>query len=59
MDLLVWAGLALIVAVIAGALGFSGVAKGAALVAKWMFAIFLVLFLVTVALIALGVSLVF
>ena len=43
MDLLMWAIIALVVSLIAGALGFSGVAAGAATIAKIMFGIFLLL----------------
>ena len=57
MSLIGWALVALVVAVIAGALGFGGVASGAATIAKILFGIFLViaaaLFIMTLA----GVSL--
>ena len=43
MTLLKWALVALIVAVIAGILGFSGLAEGAATVAKVLVGIFLVI----------------
>lgn len=55
MNLLWWAVVALIVAVIAGALGFSGVARGAATIAKWLFGIFLFLAVAIFVLIALGI----
>lgn len=43
MDLLWWAVIALIVAIVAGALGFGGVARGAATISKVLFAIFLII----------------
>lgn len=43
MGLLSWALIAFVISLIAGALGFTGVARGAATVAKWLFGIFLVL----------------
>jgi uncharacterized membrane protein YtjA (UPF0391 family) len=43
MDLLWWAVIALIVAIIAGALGFTGVSRGAATISKVLFAIFLII----------------
>jgi len=43
MDLLTWAIIALIVAVVAGALGFTGIARGAATVARILFGIFLII----------------
>ena len=46
MNLLWWAIIALIVAVVAGALGFTGIARGAATIARILFGIFLVIFIV-------------
>lgn len=46
MDLLWWAIIALVIALVAGGLGFSGVAKGAGTIAKVLFAVFLVIFIV-------------
>jgi uncharacterized membrane protein YtjA (UPF0391 family) len=43
--MLYWALIFLLVALIAGALGFGGVAVGAAAIAKILFVLFLVLFL--------------
>jgi uncharacterized membrane protein YtjA (UPF0391 family) len=43
MDLLWWAIIALIIAIVAGALGFTGVSRGAATISKVLFAIFLVI----------------
>jgi uncharacterized membrane protein YtjA (UPF0391 family) len=57
MDLLTWAIIALVVAVIAGALGFTGVSRGAATIAKVLFGIFLVIALILFILILTGVSL--
>ena len=56
MDLLWWAIIALVVAVIAGGLGFGGVASGAATIAKWLFGIFIVLALVLFLLTVLGIG---
>jgi uncharacterized membrane protein YtjA (UPF0391 family) len=57
MDLLWWAIIALIVAVVAGALGFTGVARGAATVSKWLFAIFLIIAIVIFIMALVGGSL--
>ncbi len=54
MDLLFWAIIALVVSVIAGALGFTNIAAGAATIAKVLFAIFLVIALILFAMILLG-----
>lgn len=59
MDLLWWAIIALIVAVVAGALGFTGVARGAATISKWLFIIFLIIAVVIFVLALVGGSLVF
>ncbi|MCG6157530.1 DUF1328 domain-containing protein [Rubinisphaera margarita] len=56
MDLLFWAIIALVVSVIAGALGFTNIAAGAATIAKVLFAIFLVIALILFAMILLGVG---
>jgi uncharacterized membrane protein YtjA (UPF0391 family) len=56
MTLLGWAIVALIVSLIAGALGFSGVAAGAAAVAKVIFGIFLALFILLLILALAGVG---
>jgi uncharacterized membrane protein YtjA (UPF0391 family) len=56
MELLTWAIIFLIIAVIAGALGFTGVAKGAATIAKVIFAIFLILAIIIGILIVLGIG---
>lgn len=57
MDLLFWAVVALIVALVAGGLGFTGVARGAATVSYVLFGIFLFIALVLFVLVLLGVSL--
>ena len=49
---------ALIIALVAGALGFTGVARGAATIAKVVFGLFLVGALVLFLLIVLGISIV-
>lgn len=59
MDLLTWAIIAVVVAVIAGALGFSGVARGAATIAKVLFGIFLVIALILFLFAVLGAGIVF
>lgn len=46
MDLLKWALICLLISLVAGALGFSGVARGAGQLAKILFFIFLVIFIV-------------
>ena len=50
---------ALVISLIAGGLGFTGVAAGAASVAKLLFGIFLLIAVVMLVLFFLGVSLVF
>lgn len=57
MDLLQWALIAAVIAIIAGALGFTGIASGAATIAKWLFGIFLVVAAILLVLSLLGVSL--
>jgi uncharacterized membrane protein YtjA (UPF0391 family) len=44
--MLKWAIIFLVISLIAGALGFTGVARGAATIAKVLFGIFLVLFVI-------------
>jgi uncharacterized membrane protein YtjA (UPF0391 family) len=44
--MLKWALIFLVISLIAGALGFSGVARGAATIAKILFGIFLAIFIV-------------
>lgn len=56
MDLLVWAVIALVVSLIAGGLGFSGVAAGAATIAKILFAIFLILALILFVMVIFGIG---
>lgn len=58
MDLLGWAILALVIAIVAGALGFTGVARGAATVSRVLFGIFLVIAVVLFIMLALGISLI-
>ena len=57
MDLLTLAIAAFVVSIIAGALGFSGVARGAATAARIFFGIFLVIALILLVLALLGVGL--
>jgi uncharacterized membrane protein YtjA (UPF0391 family) len=56
MDLLQWALIAFVISIIAGALGFSGVASGAATLARVFFGLFLVIALILFVLALLGVS---
>jgi len=51
MELLEWALIAFVVAIVAAVLGFGGIAKGAATIARFLFGIFLV---VAVVLILMG-----
>ncbi len=48
MSLLKWALICLLISLVAGALGFTGVARGAAQISKVLFFIFLVIFLVII-----------
>ena len=59
MDLLWWAVIALVISVIAGALGYSGVAQGAATIAKVLFGIFLVIAILLFLFVILGVAAIF
>ena len=56
MDLLWWAIIALVISLVAGALGFTNVAAGAATIAKILFGIFLVIAIVLFLIIALGIG---
>jgi uncharacterized membrane protein YtjA (UPF0391 family) len=56
MDLLWWAIIALIIAIVAGALGFTGVSRGAATISKVLFAIFLIIAVVIFILALTGVA---
>jgi len=55
--MLQWAIIALVISLIAGALGFTGVARGAAQIAKILFAVFLVIAIGLFLLLLLGVDL--
>jgi uncharacterized membrane protein YtjA (UPF0391 family) len=57
MDLLVWAIVALVISLVAGGLGFSGVARGAATIAKILFGLFLVIAVILFLLVILGIDL--
>lgn len=53
--MLKWAVVFLIIAIVAGIFGFTGVEEASATIAKWLFGIFLVLFLGAIAIgLALG-----
>jgi len=56
MSLLWWAIIAFVVALIAGGLGFTGVAKGAASISKILFGIFLVIAIILIIMVVLGVG---
>jgi uncharacterized membrane protein YtjA (UPF0391 family) len=56
MDLLWWAVIALVVSLIAGGLGFTGVAAGAATIARVLFGIFLLIAIVLFVLLLLGIG---
>jgi uncharacterized membrane protein YtjA (UPF0391 family) len=56
--MLKWALIFFIISIIAGALGFTGIARGAAGIAKILFAIFLVLAAIFLVLVLTGVSIV-
>lgn len=56
MDLLQWALIAFIVAIVAGLFGFTGVAQGTASVGRVLFGLFLLIAVVFLVLALLGVS---
>lgn len=56
MDLLWWAIIALVISLVAGGLGFSGVAAGAATISKVLFGIFLVIAVIIFIMVLLGVG---
>jgi len=56
MNLLMWAVAALVISVVAGLLGFTGIAAGAELIAQVLFGIFLVIAVVLFLLVVLGIG---
>ena len=56
MDLLQWALVAFVVAIVAGLVGFTGVAQGAASIGRALFGFFLVIAAIFLVLALLGVS---
>ena len=56
MDLLWWAIIALVVSLIAGGMGFTGVAAGAATISRVLFGIFLLIAIVLFILVVLGIG---
>ena len=56
MDLLQWALIAFVVAIVAGLFGFTGVAQGAASIGRVLFSLFLVVAVIFLVLALLGVS---
>jgi uncharacterized membrane protein YtjA (UPF0391 family) len=56
MDLLQWALIAFVVAIVAGLFGFTGVASGAASVGKVLFGLFLIVAAVFLVMALLGIS---
>ncbi len=58
MTLLGWAIVAFIIALITGAFGFTGVSRGAAVAARWLFGLFILIALILLILALLGLSLI-
>jgi uncharacterized membrane protein YtjA (UPF0391 family) len=58
MDILGFAILALLISLVAGGMGFTGVAAGAATVSRMLFGVFLLIAIVLFTLFMLGVSLI-
>ena len=56
MDLLQWALIAFVVAIVAGLFGFTGIASGAASIGRVLFGLFLVVAVLFLVLALLGVS---
>lgn len=56
MGLLGWAITALVISLIAGALGFTGVARGAASISKILFGLFLVIAVVLFIMVIVGID---
>ena len=56
MDLLWWAIIALVVALIAGGLGFTGVARGAATISRILFGIFIIIAVILFIMVILGIG---
>ncbi|QIG51359.1 DUF1328 domain-containing protein [Nordella sp. HKS 07] len=56
--MLKWAVIFFLISIVAGALGFSGVARGAAGIGKVLFVLFLILAVIVLALIFAGVAVV-
>lgn len=56
MDLLWWAVIALVVALVAGGLGFTGVARGAATISRILFGIFIVIAIILFIMVVLGIG---
>ncbi len=56
MELLTWAIIALVISLIAGGAGFTGVAAGAATIARVLFGIFLLIAVVLFAMVLLGIG---
>ncbi len=56
MDLLTWAIIALVVAVVAGVFGFTGIARGAAQISKILFGIFLIGAVILLIMFVLGIG---
>ena len=55
MSLLWWAIIALVISLVAGALGFTGIARGSATVARVLFGIFLILAIILFIMVVLGI----
>ena len=56
MDLIWWAIIALVVSLVAGGMGFTGLAAGAATISRVLFGIFLLIAIVLFVLVVLGIG---
>jgi uncharacterized membrane protein YtjA (UPF0391 family) len=56
MSLLWWAVIALVISLIAGGLGFSGIAQGSATIAKILFGLFLIIAVLLFIFVILGIG---
>jgi len=54
--MLKWALIFLVISIVAGALGFSGIAQGAATIARVLFGLFLILFILVLIMILTGIN---
>ena len=54
--MLKWALIFLVISIVAGALGFSGIAQGAATIARILFGLFLILFILVLIMLLTGIN---